>query len=415
MTSQDEITRTADRLKDALGAGAEAMAVGDSPVLVLEPKARRAAAWLLPLTAAASVVLIVLTTVFVGHMYANAPTRGGSATGTTAAPPEFYATMAWASDKMVLDVRRTADGAVTASAPFSGTMPQTGFLTADASDRAFYAAVFPCTTATTVSRFFRITITDSGQISGITTVGSPIRGVVTDLAVSPDGSRIAYTQDSPGSCIDPKPLPLPEDAVNIMDLATGAVRTWQNDATAGVPARLAVLENIVGGLSWTPDGRTLIVNEPGAAGGLSGAQKLNVLGLDTASSGGSLQADSSLLWHQDPSCTTCMLEALAGPGDSLTAVEAESAGKQQTRQLIVRIPLAAGASQTVLYSALSPTPMSDSQAVIYADPSGQWVITWPLYDPYKPGWEADRAGWISGGTRHLLPGATPLYPNAIAW
>ena len=110
-----------------------------------------------------------------------------------------------------------------------------------------------------------------------------------------------------------------------------------------------------------------------------------------------------------------MLEALAGPGNSLTAVEVRPAGTQQTRQLIVRIPLTAGRPQTVLYSALSPTPIADSQAVIFADPSGQWVIAWPLYDPFQPGWEAARAGWISGGTRHLLPGATPLFGNAIAW
>ena len=31
MTSQDEITRTADRLKDALGAAADLMAASDSP------------------------------------------------------------------------------------------------------------------------------------------------------------------------------------------------------------------------------------------------------------------------------------------------------------------------------------------------------------------------------------------------
>jgi hypothetical protein len=32
MTSQDEITRTADRLKDALGAAADVMTASDSPV-----------------------------------------------------------------------------------------------------------------------------------------------------------------------------------------------------------------------------------------------------------------------------------------------------------------------------------------------------------------------------------------------
>ena len=51
MTSQDEIMRTANRLKDALGAAAEVMTMRDSPVLVPERTVRHARWWLLPLTA----------------------------------------------------------------------------------------------------------------------------------------------------------------------------------------------------------------------------------------------------------------------------------------------------------------------------------------------------------------------------
>lgn len=43
------------------------------------------------------------------------------------------------------------------------------------------------------------------------------------------------------------------------------------------------------------------------------------------------------------------------------------------------------------------------------------MIAWPLYDPFKPGWESLRAGWISGGKLHPLPGPTMLLGNAIAW
>jgi S1-C subfamily serine protease len=87
MTSQDEITRTADRLKDALGAAAYVMTVDGSPVrdatadviasgdsLVRGPKIGRAWKWLLPLAAAASVVVIVLVQVFIGHSATSTPT-----------------------------------------------------------------------------------------------------------------------------------------------------------------------------------------------------------------------------------------------------------------------------------------------------------------------------------------------------
>jgi S1-C subfamily serine protease len=86
LISHDEITRTADRLRDALGAAADAMtashslaqdAVADvitidgTAVRVRGPKAGRPWTWLIPLTAAASVVVIMVT-VLVGARIAPA-------------------------------------------------------------------------------------------------------------------------------------------------------------------------------------------------------------------------------------------------------------------------------------------------------------------------------------------------------
>jgi S1-C subfamily serine protease len=76
VTSQDEITRTADRLKDALGAAADVMTVGDSPVRARRPVIGHAWKWLLPLAAAASVVLIVLAEALIGHSAANTLASG---------------------------------------------------------------------------------------------------------------------------------------------------------------------------------------------------------------------------------------------------------------------------------------------------------------------------------------------------
>jgi hypothetical protein len=86
MTSQDEITRTADRLKDALGAAADVMTASDSPVWgtaadvissgdslvrIRGPQIGHAWKWLVPLAAAASVAAIALVTVFAGHPAGN--------------------------------------------------------------------------------------------------------------------------------------------------------------------------------------------------------------------------------------------------------------------------------------------------------------------------------------------------------
>ena len=102
MTSQDEITRTADRLKDALGAAADLMAAsdspawgaaadvissGDSPVRIRGPQIGHAWKWLVPLAAAASVAAIALVAVSAGHPAGN--TGGRTATAAFFGPVQL--------------------------------------------------------------------------------------------------------------------------------------------------------------------------------------------------------------------------------------------------------------------------------------------------------------------------------------
>jgi S1-C subfamily serine protease len=87
LISNDEITRTADRLRDAFAAAADAMTVGDSlaqgaaaDVITIDgtsarirgTKAGHARKWLIPLAAAASVLVIALVTVLADHPAKNA-------------------------------------------------------------------------------------------------------------------------------------------------------------------------------------------------------------------------------------------------------------------------------------------------------------------------------------------------------
>jgi S1-C subfamily serine protease len=79
MTGQDESTRTAERLKDALGAAADLMAAGDGTVRARDPKVRHARWWLFPASAAASVAAVAaavaLVVVAVGHPAGNTAGR----------------------------------------------------------------------------------------------------------------------------------------------------------------------------------------------------------------------------------------------------------------------------------------------------------------------------------------------------
>jgi hypothetical protein len=413
MITEEEQARAADRLRDALGAAADLM--GESPATVSAPRRPRPGrARLAPLVAGAAVLAVVLACVLLAGNIGRSGSTGGETTpgsGNAAGPPEFYLVLASTNNNndATLEVRRTSDGALTYSEPFPGSGARR-YLTADASGH-FYIATWPtCTQATPVTTFYQITISDSGRITGYHAVGSPIQGGVLSLAVSPDGSQMAYTMLT-GSCQSavgqgPKLV----TAIHVMNLSTGAVRTWRNTVTAPGPDRVTEL---TGGLSWTPDGRTVIaVAYWGTLGSSAQAYSndISVLGLDTTGAGGSLQASSRVLLSQDQDCVSCVMDAIAGPDGSLTAVELK-----QGRQLVVRIPPKAGRAQTVLYSATAPPPADVDFYAVFANPSGRWVITWPPFDASKPSWVNLRAGWIRDGKLVSLPGSTGVYRTAIAW
>jgi hypothetical protein len=416
MTSENDITRTADQVRDALGTAADLMVVPDAPPLRTEQHVRRAKGWLFPLTAAASVVVIALATVLVAHLVSPAGTRGvGVATAAQAPRPEYYMTASYTPrgpNDLYFQVRRTSSGAVTDSMSISAAnMGWGGYLTAAASDRAFYFAHYPyCTKAATDTTFDRITITGSGRISGFAAVGRPVHGMVTDFAVSPDGTRMAYNALPPGCPSGTGSLPAETGDIQIMNLSTGTVRTWQN-TTSAKHAR-----NAVDGLSWASDGRTLVIDEHRQGP----TPDLTVYRLDTASSGGSLRAHSAVLLQQSGTCSTsastCVSVAVAGPDGSLTAIEAQVAGPKQGRLLVVSIPSAGGSPQTVLYSQTSDAakPLAIGASGIFADSSAQWVLVWPTGAIGSRHQQAV-AGWISGGRLHPLPGVASVFPQGIAW
>jgi hypothetical protein len=403
MNNQDETERTAALLSAALSAAADVMVAHHAPGP--QPQhVKRARGWLFPLAAAASVVVIAMGAVIVAHLVSPAGKQViahlASPTGkqgTAQAPrPEFYLTATYSltgPNVLQFQVRRTNGGAVTASTSISAAnLGWGGYLTAAAGDRAFFIAEYPCTgTAVPRTTFYRITITDSGRISGIAPAARPIRGMVTSLAVSSDGSQMAYNALTRVCAGSGSGLP-GAGSVSVVDMSTGTVRTWQD--TTG--------QNMVSRLSWASDGRTLIVDEDSS---LPGGPDLTVFGLDTTSSGGSLQAHSTTLLQQNSNCSTCVRTALAGPDGSLTALESQAVG-QRTRVLVVRIPSAAGSPRSVLYSELGQSP------TLFTDSSRQWVLLWPTGQRYP---QFAAAGWISGGRLHPLPGVAQVFPQGIAW
>jgi hypothetical protein len=455
MIPQEELTATADRLTDALTAAAAIMPPDEANALsrpvpgrLAPPAAKpvrrrmgRVRAWLVPVGVAAIVTAIIVTAVTLagdpgtvpapGKGLAQAPASAGpgitslagvpSDPGTRTPPPPFYVTIVGMGlsrdgrELMAAQVRRTSNGHVTATLPAlpaGWILGRSVSVTAD--DRTFTIAgstmtVCPSSTATR-TRFYQFTVTSTGRVTGLRAVGKPVVGdMVSEFAASPDGAKVAYAQQG---CPAAASAASYAGVIHVMNLASGAVRSWHNTASAATPARVTTQ---IGALSWTASGRTLVADYQwkltDAPGGLA------VLGLDATSSGGSLQAHSHLLFSQVDHCTVCVYTALtSADGSTLTAAAASSAPRQRQhpgmpryRMNVLRLSLATGQPSGILYrSAVGNGPPDEGGfvPVLSADGQGQhWFL---INNP-------EQFGWISGGKLVPLPIKAKAGLLAINW
>ena len=455
MIPQEEMTATADRLTDALTAAAAIMRPDGARALsspvpgrLASPAARparrrmgRLRAWLVPVGVAAIVAAIILTAVtLAGHPGsvpapgkgpAQAPASAGpgitslagvpSDPGTRTPPPPFYVTIVGMGlsrdgrDLVAAQVRRASDGHVTATLPAlpaGWILGRSVSVTAD--DRTFTVAastitVCPSSTATQ-TRFYQFTVTSTGHVTGLRVVGKTVTGeAVSEFAASPDGTEVAYAQQG---CAEPASAALYAGVIHIMNVTSGAVRSWRNTVSAATPARVTTQ---IGALSWTTSGRTLVADYQwkltDAPGGLA------VLGLDATSSGGSLQAHSHLLFSQGDHCTVCVYTALTGSdGSTLTAAAAGSAPPQNPhprtprhRLYVLQLSLVTGQPSGIFYrSAASIGPADEGGLVPVLSADGQAQHWFLVNNP-------EQFGWISGGKLVPLPIKAKAGLLAINW
>jgi hypothetical protein len=316
---------------------------------------------------------------------------------------------------MAAQVRRTSDGHVTATLP---ALPAGWILgrsiSVTADDRTFTIAastmtVCPSSTATQ-TRFYQFTVTSTGRVTGLRAVGKPVVGdMVSEFAASPAGTRVAYAQQG---CPAAASAASYAGVIHVMNLSSGAVRSWHNTTSAATPARVTTQ---IGALSWTADGRTLVADyqwklaDPPA--------NLAVLGLDATSSGGSLQAHSHLLFSQGDHCTVCVYTALTGSdGSTLTAAAAGSAPPQSShprtprhRLYVLQLSLVTGQPSGILYRSGASAGSADEGGlvpVLSADGQAQhWFL---VNDP-------EQFGWISGGKLVPLRIKAKAVLMAINW
>jgi hypothetical protein len=455
MIPQEELTATADRLTDALTAAAALMPPDGTrarsssiPGRLAPPASRsvrrrmgRLRAWLVPVGAAASVTVIILTAVTLAGRPGTGPTPGtGPAQapvsagpgvtslagvpfdpGTRTPPPPFYVTivsMGLSRDGRELvtaQVRRTSDGQVTGTVPAlpaGWTLGRSISVTAD--DRTFTVAAsttMVCPSSTpTQTRFYQFNVTSTGRVTGLRAVGKPVTGeAVSEFAASPDGSKVAYAQQG---CPAPISADLYSGVIHVMNLASGAVRSWYNTVTAATPARVT---NQIGALSWTANGRTLVADYEWKV--TEAPADLAVLGLDATSSGGSLQAHSHLLFSQGDHCTVCVYTALTNSdGSTLTVVAASSAPPPQShhsggpwyRLWVLQLSSVTGQPSGILYRSAAQVGSYDVGLVPVLSADGQTEHWFVVQDP-------EQFGWISDGKLDPLPIKASAGLLAINW
>jgi hypothetical protein len=447
MISQEEMTETADRLTDALAAAAAIMPPDGTRALSSQVPGRPASpasrpvrrrmgrlrAWLVPVGAAATVTAIILTAVTLADHPGTVPaprTGPGQALasagpgitslagvpsdpGTRTPPPPFYVTIVSMGitrdgrELMAVQVRRTSNGRVTGTVPglpAGWILGRSISVTAD--DRTFTVAaetptVCPSST-TTRTRFYQFSVTSSGHVTGLRAVGKPVTGEpVSEFAASPDGTEVAYAEQG---CAEAISAGLTAGVIHVMNVTSGAVRSWHNTVSAATPARVT---NQIGAMSWTADGRTLVADYLWQLP--EGSLDLAVLSLDATSSGGSLQAHSHLLFSQGARCTVCVYTAnISSDGSTLTTVAASAAPPlpghpvmPRYRLWVLKLSLATGQPSGILYRS---APLNGTYndgglvPVLSADGPAQHWILWN--DP-------EQYGWISGGKLIPLPKAPP--------
>jgi hypothetical protein len=300
-----------DRIRAAARAAADTVPQDSVPPLRLPPEqgsARSRPGWggwarrLTPLAAAVAVVVVVIAAVGIGramHSPADrAPTTTSGPGPVLAGPPissyvssgqvpPYYVAITSRGnpnlDPSYAVVKATVSGKTLATIGPSVAGGTILAVTAAADDRTFVLDEQHWSDSENqgygTRTFYEFRLSSAGRPGPLTRLPMivPNGQLLTGLAMSPDGSKLAITVEPDNDKNEPNLT-----TVSVYTLATGAVRTWTGNGTIGT------IGDDARSLSWTADGRTLAFDWLSA----SGPQGMGVRLLDLGASGRSLLADS---------------------------------------------------------------------------------------------------------------------------
>jgi hypothetical protein len=230
-----------DLLRGELKRVADTVQPGQLRPLQLPVPGRRWHRRLLPVVAAAAVIAVAVAAVL-----AAGPRLAPASGPDTAAVPRYYLTFTFVVDRQFHDlpvteavIRDTATGKITGTVKImTDLFPASVTVAAAPDDRSFILGtteVDPKDTQSSSSqeyRFFRLPISAGGQPGHLTELPAypvPVNAFITGIALSPDGTRLAMSTTYGVDRRNGLPTAM-VGAVEVINLVTGAVRTW----TAGM-------------------------------------------------------------------------------------------------------------------------------------------------------------------------------------
>ena len=373
---------------------------------------------LLPLAAAAAVIAVITAGALVaGLPAAHQPAAHQAAGSGSASLPRFYVTTSSTPDGRGIQavVHTSASGQVVGTVPVPSAEPvewaDSGgtFVTAAADDRSFIIGVQGGQAPTKLGldlRLFRFAISAAGKLGHLTELApAPMPNETTEgIALSPDGKLLAVSLQNDSS-------PDAVGAIQVLDLVTGATRTWT------APAHSVY---IPGPPSWADGSRVIAFTWLNAdQSGLMSAPR-GIRLLDTAAPGDNLVA-GPLIVPNGVVAAGSIVSALITPDgrDVIVVTWRDLTPRASTHTVVVQFAELQASTgrlvrllrtQTERYDQMNVITVEDSLGVLSLSSQGRYALV-----------QGTQFGWLDVGGSD--PGRfTPLpavpagqYVNFAAW
>lgn len=359
------MTRTEDRLIDALQAKAALIAPRASCTLPEPRPHRRAPALLAPLGAAAAVVLVAVGAIFLASVSRPVP---ASPTAGSSPVPRYY--VQGGAGPITLQVRSVATGRVTGQLDLPSKSDYFSGVAAAPGNRTFYVQVSDGRSRSDQTAIYSFRVTQTGKATPLHLVmaglGAASHAGVPGLAVSPDGARLVVMADSAPARYQYS------DTLVVIDLRTGAQRQWRDPRPSVVQGTPMGFTDV----GWLND-QTVVFTpvECETIWLFCGLHTGQVRTLNVASAGGSLTGSSPAAL--DLSRYPDAVQALPDQQGHFVLLEVSQFDdfSKHVTVTVAQVSALDGSSMRVLYRQVLPLGRGFGPS-ISADPSGQHLLVY---------------------------------------